>query len=182
MLRTTLAAAAAAGAIGLAVATAAQPLPAEQYPFKSGPVTITSCSFGAAGNTIAENSLEIKYFQNVPGRHLVAVTFRVRYAGRIANVTDTGKFSYDAIIDHKFNALTGTPWAGPDPQVCRVLSATFGDGETVRPPFGGPKQRPMTGPGGPNGPSGNPPPPPDAGTNPPDDGDNPPATGPSSPP
>jgi hypothetical protein len=195
MLRLSLAGAAALGALGLAAATTAQPLPTEQYPFTSGPVTITSCSFGASGNTIADNSLEIKYFQNVPRRHLVSVTFRVRYAGKIANVTDTGRFTYDASIDHKFTALTGTPWAGPDPQVCRVLSATFGDGETVRPAFVGPNQQPMTDqggppagpqggpPGGPPGAGANPPPPPDSGANPPpDSGANPPAPGGSSPP
>lgn len=136
MRRTTLALAVtgAACAAGLAAASA-QTLPTEVYPFKSGPVTISSCSLGQSGNVVSGNSLEIKYFQNVPRRHLASVTFRVRYAGKVANVTDTGTFSYDAPIDHKFDAFGGTPWAGPNPQVCRVLSATFGDGETVRPPY-----------------------------------------------
>lgn len=132
MLRILTAGSVAAGTLGLAVATSAQPM-TEQFPVTSGPVTITSCSLGQSGNSVGDNSLEIKYFQNVPRRHLVSVTFRIRYAGQEATVTDNGRFTYDATIDHKFNALAGTPWNGPTPGVCRVLSATFGDGRTVRP-------------------------------------------------
>ena len=165
MRRIILTAGLVASSLGLAVATSAQPMPPQNYPYKAGPVTITSCSLGQSGNSVAGNSLEIKYFQNVPRRHLVSVTFHVRYAGKMADVTDNGRFSYDATIDHKFDALGGTPWAGPDPQVCRVVSATFGDGQTVRPdadgPGGGADAGPMNGApmgGPPNGPAASLPP------------------------
>jgi len=137
MQRPILASGVAAFTLALASGISAQPMPAQTYPFKAGPVTVLSCSLGQAGNTVAGNSLEIKYFQNVPRRHLVSVTFRIRYAGQVTTVTDNGTFSYDATIDHKFNVLGGTPWAGPDPEVCRVVSATFGDGKTVTPTYPG---------------------------------------------
>ncbi|MBD5657793.1 MAG: hypothetical protein IAI50_21845 [Candidatus Eremiobacteraeota bacterium] len=157
MLRNILAGCVVAGTVGLAVATSAQPMPPQSYPYKAGPVTIASCSLGQSGNSVAGNSLEIKYFQNVPRRHLVSVTFRIRYAGTTATVTDTGKFSYDATIDHKFDTLGGTPWAGPDPQSCQVVSATFGDGQMVKPMDMGSGGGPNGGPGGPPGAMSGPP-------------------------
>ncbi len=123
-------------AVATASAASAQ-TPKEAYPFRSGPVTITSCSLGQSGNNVGANSLEIKYFQNVPGRHLSSITFRINYSGVKTNVTDTGTFSYQAPIDHHFDSpvLDSLSWAGPNPDICRVLSATFGDGQTVHPHF-----------------------------------------------
>lgn len=127
----------AASILAAATASSAQTLPTEKYPFKSGPVTIAACSLGAKGNLVANNSLDIKYFPNVPNRHLSSVTFRVKYAGQTAVFTDVGKFSYDKAIEHKFNVLGGAPFTTANPQVCRVLTATYDNGETVTPTYVG---------------------------------------------
>ncbi len=137
MIRRILGGAIAANMLALATASSAQTLPTEKFPFKSGPVTIASCSLSANGNVVANNSLDVKYFQNVPSRHLSSVTFRVRYAGQTAVFTDVGDFSYDKAIDHKFNVLGGAPYTSANPQVCRVLTATFNDGETLTPTYEG---------------------------------------------
>jgi hypothetical protein len=137
MVRTTLGL---SFAVAFALGTAAfAQTPAQVYPFKSGPVTITSCSLGQSGTNVAKGSIEIKYFQNVPTRHLNSVTFRVNYNRIRIDVTDTGTFSYDAPIDHKFDSplLDSLPYVGPNPHICRVLRAQFGDGEVVHPGYGG---------------------------------------------
>ncbi len=113
------------------------PIVLQTYPYKSGPVTIASCSVNKNGNVVGNNSLVIKYFQNVPTRHLQSVTFRVRYAGKAATFTDAGTFAYDAPIEHKFNFFGGSPFTTANPEVCRVLTATFADGEIVDPIYGG---------------------------------------------
>jgi hypothetical protein len=137
MIRRSIGGTVALSLLVAASATSAQTLPTEKFPFKSGPVTISSCSLNANGNVVANNSLEVKYFQNVPKRKLASVTFRVRYAGQTAVFTDVGDFSYDKAIDHKFNVLGGAPFTSANPQVCRVLTATFADGETVTPQYEG---------------------------------------------
>lgn len=138
MVRTTLGLSFVA-ACALGTAASAQ-TPVQVYPFKSGPVTITSCSLGQSGTNVAKGSIEIKYFQNVPTRHLSSVTFRVNYNLVKIDVTDTGTFSYNAPIDHKFDSplLDSLAYAGPNPNICRVLTAQFGDGQVVRPFYGGP--------------------------------------------
>jgi len=125
-----------AASFALGAAASAQ-TPIQAYPFKSGPVTITSCSLGKSGGNVAKGSIEIKYFQNVPGRHLTSITFRVNYNNVRIDVTDTGTFSFQAPIDHKFDSplLDSLGYAGPNPNICRVLSAQFGDGEVVTPHF-----------------------------------------------
>jgi hypothetical protein len=135
----TLAFAAIAGTCAGACGTSAfAQSPVQGFPFKSGPVTITSCTLGQAGTNVAKGSIEIKYFQNVPGRHLTSVTFRINYNHVKIDVTDTGTFSYNAPIDHKFDnpLLDSLGYAGPNPNICRVLTAQFGDGQVVRPFFG----------------------------------------------
>jgi hypothetical protein len=128
----------AVAALALGTSASAQ-TPAQVYPVHSGPVTITSCSIGQAGNNVAKGSVEIKYFQNVPTRHLSSITFRINYNHVKIDVTDTGTFSFQAPIDHKFDSpvLDSLTYAGADPDICRVLTATFGDGQIVKPPYGG---------------------------------------------
>ncbi len=129
-LTTGIALVAAASFCGVAVA---QTLPIQRYPFKSGPVTITACSVGQSGNLVANNSLDIKFFQNERDRNLKSVTFRVHYAGKTATLTNNGTFSYQAPIEVKSDQLDGSPYAGPHPQACRVFTATFADGTIVTP-------------------------------------------------
>ena len=143
----------------LAGSANAQPLPTQQFPYKSGPVTITSCSVNEdkSNSTVTPNSLRINYFPNTEGRKLTSITFRVRYAGTPVTVTDTGSFDYNAPITHQFNQLGGHAWAGPSPTVCRVVTATFDNGEVVNPHYAGPEgaMRPgMTDNGSPQGPGG----------------------------
>jgi len=113
-------------------------MPAQQFPYKSGPVTITSCTVNEdkSNSTVSSNSLRINYFPNAEGRKLTSITFRVRYAGTPVTVTDTGSFDYNAPITHQFNLLGGHAWAGPSPEVCRVLTATFDNGQVVNPHYG----------------------------------------------
>ena len=124
----------------LAAGASAQPLPAQSFPYKSGPVTITSCTLNEdkSNSTVTANSLRINYFPNVEGRALTSITFRVRYAGTPVTVTDSGSFAYNAPITHQFNQLGGHAWAGPSPEVCRVVTATFDNGEVVNPAYAGP--------------------------------------------
>jgi hypothetical protein len=132
---------AAAPLLAATVATGAlaQTLPTEKYPFVSGPITITSCSVNEnkSDSTVSPNSLRINYYVNAPNRRITSVTFRVRYAQTPVTVTDTGAFDYKNQISHQFNLLGGLPWTGPDPTVCRVLTASFDDGKTVNPPYAG---------------------------------------------
>jgi len=130
-----------AGAIAMvAGSAAAQPMHVQTFPYKSGPVTLTSCTLNEdkSNSTVTPNSLRINYFPNVPGRKLTSITFRVRYAGTPVTVTDTGSFDYNAPITHQFNQLGGHAWAGASPEVCRVVTATFDNGEVVNPHYDGP--------------------------------------------
>jgi hypothetical protein len=140
-LRNALTGVAFAAATTLAAATAsAQPLPTQTFPYKSGPVTITSCTVNEnkSNSTVTANSLRINYFPNQEGRTLSSITFRVRYAGTPVTVTDTGNFAYNAPITHQFNQLGGHAWAGASPEVCRVVTASFTDGQVVNPAYDGP--------------------------------------------
>jgi hypothetical protein len=128
--------------LALAGTAAAQPLPKQQFPYKSGPVTITSCTVNenTSNSTVSPNSLRINYFNNVEGSALTSITFRVRYAGKPVTVTDTGSFGYQTAITHQFNQLGGVAWAGAGPEMCRVVTATFADGKVVNPPYDGPDE------------------------------------------
>ena len=117
---------AAAAAIGFVTAMATAPALAIGT---FGPVTISSCTLGNNGGSVAPNSLEIKYFNNTSGRHLNSVTFLIRYHGVVQTITDSGNFNPGALIDHKFSAFVGVPWQGPNPGVCRVASATYDNGQ-----------------------------------------------------
>jgi hypothetical protein len=138
--RLTYAAVATAGTVAFALPALAQPLPTQQYPFKSGPVTLASCTLNehTSDSTVSPKSLRINYFNNVAGSKLTSVTFRVRYGGTPVTMTDTGNFEFKQAITHQFDLLGGTPWTGPHPQVCRVLTATFADGHVVNPAYDGP--------------------------------------------
>ncbi len=124
-----------AATVSLGGVALAQHLAPQPFPFKSGPVTITACSVAKTGNVVAGNSLDVKFFQNERDRNLSSVTFRVEYAGKKATITNNGTFSYRAPIEVHSNQLDGSPFAGPHPQICRVLTATFADGKSVNPPY-----------------------------------------------
>jgi len=136
----TYAAVATAGTVAFSLPAAAQPLPTQQFPYKSGPVTIASCTLNenTSNSTVSPNSLRINYFNNVDGSKLTSITFRVRYGGTPVTLTDTGTFEPKQSITHQFNLLGGMPWTGPKPEVCRVVTATFADGHVVNPPYDGP--------------------------------------------
>jgi hypothetical protein len=137
MKRTIISAAIAGSVVAALGAAGAQTLHTEKFPYKSGPVTITGCSFAQSGSSgiVDPNSLHVKFYQNEQARALTSVTFRIRYAGTPLTITDNGEFTYQAPIDRNYtiHPPQGLPWQGPDPQVCRVLTATFANGETVRP-------------------------------------------------
>ena len=116
-----------AAGVFVATAVAAQPLPVQKFPYKSGPVTITSCTLNEnkSNSTVTNNSLRINFFPNEQARTLTSITFRVRYAGTPVTITDSGTFAYNAPITHQFDQLGGHAWAGASPEVCRVLTATF---------------------------------------------------------
>jgi hypothetical protein len=130
----------ATGIAAVAIPASGQPLPTQEFPYKSGPVTITSCTLNEnkSNSTVSPNSLRINYFDNLDGSKITSITFRVRYGGTPVTLTDTGSFDYRQSITHQFNLLGGQPWSGSSPQVCRVLTATFADGRVVNPPYDGP--------------------------------------------
>ena len=119
----------AAAALGLATGLATAPALAIGT---FGPVTISSCTLGNNGGSVAANSLEIKYFNNTANRHLNSVTFAIRYNGVWQHVTDSGNFNPGALIDHKFSNFVGVPWQGPNPGICRVSMATYDNGQVYR--------------------------------------------------
>jgi hypothetical protein len=124
----------------IAIPAGTQPLPHQEFPYKSGPVTITSCTLNEkkSDSTVSASSLRINYYNNEPSTTLTSITFRVRYAQTPVTVTDTGSFEYKSSITHQFNQLGGVAWAGDTPQVCRVVTATFADGHVVNPVYDGP--------------------------------------------
>ncbi len=138
--RLTYAAVATAGTVAFALPALAQPLPTQQFPYKSGPVTLASCTLNEhkSDSTVSPKSLRINYFNNVEGSKLTSITFRVRYGGTPVTMTDTGSFEFKQSITHQFDLLGGAPWTGSRPQVCRVLTATFADGRVVNPIYDGP--------------------------------------------
>jgi hypothetical protein len=141
MIRRGLAGGTLAIALGsLALPAGAQPVPEQKFPYRSGPVTIASCTLNenTSNATVSPNSLRINYFNNTDDRKLTSITFRVRYGGTPVTVTDTGTFESKNSISHQFNLLGGLPWAGASPSVCRVVTATFADGQVVNPPYDGP--------------------------------------------
>jgi hypothetical protein len=141
MIRRGLAGGTLALALGsMALPVAAQPVPKQEFPYRSGPVTITSCTLNenTSNATVSPNSLRINYFNNTEDRKLTSITFRVRYGGTPVTVTDTGTFDSKNSISHQFNLLGGLPWAGASPSVCRVVTATFADGQVVNPTYDGP--------------------------------------------
>lgn len=146
MIRQLEGAALALGLAAIALPGSAQPLPVQQFPYKSGPVTITSCTVNEnkSDSTVSPNSLRINYYDNEDTSTLTSITFRVRYAQTSVTVTDTGNYAYKAPITHQFNLLGGVAWAGPSPEVCRVVTATFADGHTVNPVYDGPDGSNMT--------------------------------------
>jgi len=140
MIRRLEGAALALGMLAIGLPGSAQPLAEQKFPYKSGPVTITSCTVNenSSNSTVSANSLRINYYNNEPDSTLVSITFRVRYAQTPVTITDTGNFESKASITHQFNQLGGLPWAGASPTVCRVVTATFKDGHTVNPAYDGP--------------------------------------------
>lgn len=128
------------GLAAIGLPGSAQPLPVQKFPYKSGPVTITSCTVNenTSNSTVSPNSLRINYYNNEPDTTLASITFRVRYAQTPVTITDTGAFGSKASITHQFNQLGGLPWAGASPTVCRVVTATFQGGRTVNPVYDGP--------------------------------------------
>jgi hypothetical protein len=126
--------------VALTLPALAQPVPKQEFPYKSGPVTITSCTVNEnkSNSTVSPNSLRINYYNNASDSKLTSITFRVVYASTPVTVTDTGSFDFKNSITHQFDLLGGAPWAGASPTVCRVVTATFADGHTVNPEYEGP--------------------------------------------
>lgn len=92
-------------------------------------VTIISCVVNSNGNGLT-NGINVVYY-NTHDTPATEVDFLVNYAGRRYLLIDKGTFSRGAQINHNLaNALTGQPWGGPTPKVCRVERVYLADGRS----------------------------------------------------
>ena len=89
-------------------------------------IKLLGCNVVQSGN--ATDGVWVNY-TNSRGKDATEVDFLVRYNG-VGNVmTDIGKFSQYAQIQHTLhNAMIGMPWNGETPQLCRVYRVVWADG------------------------------------------------------
>jgi hypothetical protein len=112
-----------------ALATLAMLAPASSAPtgLKSAfGIKLLGCNVVQSGN--ATDGVWVNY-TNSRGKDATEVDFMVRYNG-VGNVmTDIGKFSQYAQIQHTLhNAMIGMPFNGETPQLCRVYRVVWADG------------------------------------------------------
>jgi hypothetical protein len=72
-------------------------------------------------------------YTNTRAKPANEVDFLVRYNGTPNVMTDIGKFSQYAQIQHTLhNAMIGMPWNGQTPQLCRVFRVVWADGSVSK--------------------------------------------------
>jgi hypothetical protein len=118
----------------LTVAASAVAIFAMMAPASSAPTGLKSafgikllgCNVVQSGN--ATDGVWVNY-TNTRAKDATEVDFMVRYNG-IGNVmTDVGKFSQYAQVQHTLhNAMIGMPFIGETPQLCRVYRVEWADG------------------------------------------------------
>ena len=89
-------------------------------------IKLMGCHVVQSGN--ATDGVWVNYVNN-RAKDATEVDFMVRYNGVPNVMTDVGKFSQYAQIQHTLhNAMIGAAWSGETPQVCRVYRVVWADG------------------------------------------------------
>ncbi len=92
-------------------------------------VTIISCVVNSNGGNLT-NGINVVYY-NTHDSPATEVDFRINYLGKRYILIDKGNFSRGAQINHNLaNALTGQPWNGPTPKLCRVERVYLANGRS----------------------------------------------------
>jgi hypothetical protein len=92
-------------------------------------LTIISCVVNSNGGA-STNGINVVYY-NTHDAPATEVDFLVQYGGHRFILIDKGTFTRGAQINHNLaNALTGQPWDGPKPKLCRVERLYLADGRT----------------------------------------------------
>jgi hypothetical protein len=92
-------------------------------------VTIISCVVNSNGAGLT-NGINVVYY-NSHDSPAIEVDFLVNYLGRKYLLIDRGTFTRGAQINHNLtNALTGQPWNGSTPKLCRVERVYLANGRT----------------------------------------------------
>ncbi len=92
-------------------------------------VTIISCVVNSNGSNLT-NGINVVYY-NTHDSPATEVDFRINYSGKRYILIDKGNFSRGAQINHNLaNALTGQPWNGPTPKLCRVERVYLANGRS----------------------------------------------------
>jgi hypothetical protein len=102
---------------------------AQQMHSKFG-IKLYGCNVVQNGNST--DGVWVNY-TNTRSMPATEVDFVVRYNGVVNTMTDVGKFSQYAQIQHTLhNALIGAAWNGQTPQNCRVSRVIWADGTVSR--------------------------------------------------
>ncbi|MBV8345151.1 MAG: hypothetical protein JO190_09205 [Candidatus Eremiobacteraeota bacterium] len=92
-------------------------------------VTIISCVVNSNGGNLT-NGINVVYY-NTHDSPATEVDFLLRYMGKRYILIDKGNFTRGAQINHNLtNALTGQPWDGPTPKLCRVERVYLANGRS----------------------------------------------------
>jgi hypothetical protein len=120
-------------AAAFAIASFAMLAPASSAPtgLKSAyGIKLMGCNVVQNGN--ATDGVWVNYINN-KGKDATEVDFVVRYNGIANTMTDIGKFSQYAQIQHTLhNAMIGMPFNGETPQLCRVSRVVWADGSVSK--------------------------------------------------
>jgi hypothetical protein len=93
-------------------------------------VLISSCVVNAKNNLT--NGINIVFYNAHPTA-ATEVDFLVVYNGARYTLTDKGTFSRGAPINHDLrNALVGSAWQGPKPQLCQVQRVLLANGKIIQ--------------------------------------------------
>lgn len=111
------------------LAILAVPLTAQARLVSRFGVTIISCVVNSNGNGLT-NGINVVYY-NTHDSPATEVDFLVQYRNHRFILIDKGTFTRGAQINHNLaNALTGQPWDGPKPKLCRVERVYLANGRS----------------------------------------------------
>ena len=93
-------------------------------------VNIISCVVNSNGGNLT-NGINVVYY-NTHDSPATEVDFRVNYNGQHYLLIDKGTFTRGAQINHNLtNSLSGQPWYGPAPKLCRVERVYLANGTAL---------------------------------------------------
>lgn len=92
-------------------------------------VTIVSCVVNSNSSNLT-NGINVVFY-NTHDSPATEVDFTVNYLGKRYLLIDKGNFTRGAQINHNLtNSLTGQPWNGDKPKLCRVERLYLANGQT----------------------------------------------------